>query len=124
MILRRNSTLRSRGVAHWRWHNPAATRMHAVDRRGHSVQKLSAETDTALLVPSYCCRRLRRGGIAELDRLHRSRMSFSIRRSPIPKARGESRRTQSPDPCGAFVARRAENVSEPPETTGRAHAES
>ena len=35
--------------------------MRAVDRRGYSVQKLSAEIDTALLVPSDCCRRLRRG---------------------------------------------------------------
>ena len=57
--------------------------MRAVDRRGYSVQKLSAETDTALVVPSYCCRRLRSGGIAELDWLHRPRMSFSIRLHPV-----------------------------------------
>ena len=55
-------------------------RLNEFDRRGYGVEQLSAEMDTTVLVPSNCCGQLRRGRIAELDRLHRPRMSFSIRR--------------------------------------------
>src|SRR5262249_19503128 len=55
-------------------------RPNEFDRRGYGVEELGAQADATLFVPSDGGGQLVRSGVAEADRLHRPRMSFSIRR--------------------------------------------
>src|SRR5207248_5558831 len=55
-------------------------RLNQRDRCGDGVEELRAEAGTTLLVPLDRCGQLGRSRIAEVDRLHRPRICFSIRR--------------------------------------------
>jgi len=55
-------------------------RPNKFNRRRYGIEELSTEADATLFVLPDGRGQLLRGGIAEMDRLHRPRMSFSIRR--------------------------------------------
>ncbi len=62
------------------WRTDFGVRPNQVDRADEGIVEIAAQARSTVLVPSDGLDQLLRGGIAEVKRLHRPRMSFSIRR--------------------------------------------